>query len=63
MDWLTKQLKGEIKEVFESRNNREITGKEAAEIAENLTRYMEINIKHQNQICLCRIQINKALGS
>ena len=45
MNWLTSELKDEIRNVFESRYNRELNESEVIQIAENLSEVIEEIIK------------------
>lgn len=46
-NWLTPELKKEIRKVFEPRYHRELTDKEICEIADNLSDVMEVILKYQ----------------
>ena len=48
MDWLTKELKIEIKKTFESRYQRKFSNEEVFEVARNLTNFLEPLIKLDN---------------
>lgn len=45
MQWLSQELKQEIKRVFEPRYKRRLPDKDVIRIAENLTEVMEIYLK------------------
>jgi len=48
MNWLSKQLKSEIRTVFEPRYQRSLTNDEVESIATNLSSMMEVIIKDEN---------------
>jgi hypothetical protein len=46
-NWLTPELKRQIKTVFDPRYKRKLRDEEVEDIAENLTGLMEIILKHK----------------
>ena len=45
MQWLTAELKSEVRSLFESRYKRKLTDDEVAEIADNLASFLEVYLK------------------
>ena len=46
-NWLTTDLKEEVRKVFEPRYGRHLTDSEVKEIAENLTDFLEVLLKYR----------------
>jgi len=49
-DWMTEALAEEIRQVFESRYGRSLSDEEVYEIADNLTKYIELIIQYPSKI-------------
>jgi len=60
MDWLTNDLKQEIKLTFEPKYGRQLTNLEISEIADNFTLFVElvIKMKHEKPKSLLRSKTN-----